>query len=382
LRGQWIHFPLKPLDLLLGLPWSFGLGVAQDAMRKLIPHPNGAGPETFASVLERSLGRTICQDFYFPYAMKIWGVPPQELSAAQAYRRVSARSLAKMARKALNSIPGLKPPGAGYFFYPRRGYGQISHAIADAAREAGAEIRLRSTVHQIQLGNPHRIEIECDGVISELDAQYVWSTIPINALARIVNPPAPPPVIEAGQQIKYRAMILIYLVLTQPQFTPFDAHYFPEVDVRLTRMSEPKNYSGLAEPADRTVLCGELPCSVGDEAWQSSDQELADLMRGSLERCGLPIEAEVLQVATRRLAYAYPIYHLGYEDAFALLDDWVAGLDRVLTFGRQGLFAHDNTHHALAMAYAAVDCLQESGAFDSTRWQQYRARFAEHVVED
>ena len=33
-------------------------------------------------------------------------------------------------------------------------------------------------------------------------------------------------------------------------------------------------------------------------------------------------------------------------------------------FGRQGLFAHDNTHHALAMAYAAVDCLREDGTFD------------------
>jgi protoporphyrinogen oxidase len=382
LRGRWIHFPLKPLDLLFGLPWSFGLGVAQDALRKFVQRASDAKYESFESVLERSLGRTICREFYFPYAIKIWGVSPRELSAIQAYRRVSAGSLAKMARKILNSVPGFKPPGAGRFFYPRHGFGQISRVLANAARTAGVEIRLGTTVHQLHLGAPHRVEVECDGEISELEAEYVWSTIPITALARIANPPAPPQVIEAGQSIKYRAMILVYLVLAQPQFTPFDAHYFPEAEVKLTRLSEPKNYSGLSEPEDRTVLCGELPCSIGDEIWQLSDDNLGSLVKEALERAGLPIQSPIRQITSKRLAYAYPIYHKGYERHFEILDEWVEGLERILTFGRQGLFAHDNTHHALAMAYAAVDCLGDSGAFDSARWGDYREVFARHIVED
>jgi protoporphyrinogen oxidase len=287
-----------------------------------------------------------------------------------------------MARKILNSVPGFKPSGAGRFFYPRRGFGQISRALANAALTAGVEIRLGTTVNQLHLGAPHRVEIECDGEISELESEYVWSTIPITTLARIANPPAPPRVIEAGRSIKYRAMILVYLVLAQSQFTPFDAHYFPEAEVKLTRLSEPKNYSGLMEPEDRTVLCGELPCSVGDEIWQLSDDQLERLVRGSLEQAGLPIQSPILRVTSKRLAYAYPIYHMGYERNFEILDEWVEGVERILTFGRQGLFAHDNTHHALAMAYAAVDCLQDTGAFDAARWSDYREVFAEHIVED
>ena len=54
----------------------------------------------------------------------------------------------------------------------------------------------------------------------------------------------------------------------------------------------------------------------------------------------------------------------------------------LLTFGRQGLFAHDNTHHALATAHAAVDCFQRDGRFDADKWQAYRRVFATHVVED
>src|SRR6185295_6202425 len=179
--------------------------------------------------------------------------------------------------------------------------------------------------------------------------------------------------------IEYRAMILIYLVLDQNQFTPFDAHYFPEAAIRLTRLSEPKNYADTTEPVGRTVLCGELPCRVGDEIWRASDEELVSIVRDSLKHCGLPISSPIVGVKTKRLSHAYPIYPKGYEKSFDLLDQWVEGLDRVLTFGRQGLFAHDNTHHALAMAYAAVDCLRESGEFDQKLWRQYRAEFATHV---
>jgi protoporphyrinogen oxidase len=286
-----------------------------------------------------------------------------------------------MARKVIGLVPGFKSPGAGRFYYPRKGYGQITTSMADAAREQGADIRLRTQVRKLRLGPPHLIEVECDGQVTLIEADHVWSTIPLNVLARITEPP-PVDVIGANEQIAYRAMILIYLVIGQRQFTPFDAHYFPEADVKITRLSEPKNYSGASEPSDRTVLCAELPCAVNDENWRASNDDLAELVRESLARCGLPIEAPVLQVTTKRLPYAYPIYSKGYEAPFTTLDKWAAGLDGVLTFGRQGLFAHDNTHHALAMAYAAVDCLRESGDFNFDQWSEYRAEFAKHVVED
>lgn len=387
LRGHWIHFPLKPVDLILRLPMSFAAGVGFDAVRKFLPVAAANGQDSFASVLERNLGSTIYRDFYHPYAKKIWGVSAEQLSAIQAYRRVSAGSLAKMVKKVLALVPGLKAPGAGRFFYPRGGFGQISQALANAAKNEGAQILHQTSVKKIHLGSPsqnspHLVEVERDGSTQLVAADYVWSTIPITSLARLVNPGAPAEVIEAGNNTKYRAMILIYLVIAQPQFTEFDAHYFPDAEVALTRISEPKNYSARTEPKDRTVLCCELPCDVNDENWRLSDEGLGQLARQALERSGLPVKAPILQVVTKRLSHAYPIYHQGYEKHFNLLDEWAAGLDRVLTFGRQGLFAHDNTHHALAMAYAAVDCLNASGRFDSARWIDYRAEFATHTVED
>lgn len=383
LQGRWIHFPLRPHDLAMRLPVSFSGKVAMDAVKKLVPkRGNGNGHASFTTVLEKGLGTTICRDFYFPYAEKIWGVPPEELSATQAHRRVSAGSLGKMIKKAVSVVPGFKTPGAGRFYYPRQGFGQISESIADAARNSGAKIELGCAVTRIELGDRHKVSFNRNGSEQTVEADHVWSTIPLTVLAKLVQPSAPAEVVAASGSISYRAMVLIYLVLERTRWTPFDAHYFPESDVKLTRLSEPKNYSCANTPRNRTVLCGELPCTVDDEVWKASDDELADLVRESLAKCGLPIESRILETATKRLPFAYPIYREGYEEAFGIQDKWAGSLERVLTFGRQGLFAHDNTHHALAMAYGAVDCLTQDGTFNAEKWRAYREEFAKHVVED
>lgn len=383
LLGKWIHFPLKPADLATRLPVAFGTGVAIDSLKKMIPHrTNGNGHESFASVLEKGLGKTICRDFYFPYARKIWGFEPAELSAIQAKKRVSAGSLAKMMKKVVGLVPGLKKSGAGRFFYPRGGYGQISECIAGKAVECGAEIRFSSSVKKVETGSTKRVTFESNGSIETIETDHIWSTIPITALINAVDPSAPQDVKDAAAKTSFRAMILVYLILDTPQFTEFDAHYLPGAEIPITRLSEPKNYSDRTEPKDKTVLCAELPCSVGDEYWSMTDEMLGDLVSESLSKSGIPIRCRIEKVVTRRLPHAYPIYKTGYERHFDIQDKWIDSLDGVLTFGRQGLFAHDNTHHALAMAYGAVDCLANDGSFDRDRWDGYRNEFEKHVVED
>jgi protoporphyrinogen oxidase len=177
-------------------------------------------------------------------------------------------------------------------------------------------------------------------------------------------------------------MILIYLTLEQRQYSEYDAHYFPEARIAKSRLSEPKNYSAAEAPRDRTVLCAELPCQVDSQYWRMSDDQLGQLVSEALSDAGLPAKARISGVVIRRLAHAYPLYTAGYEERFARLESWFKQFARLLTFGRQGLFAHDNTHHALYMAYSAVDCLDASGCFDDDRWTRFRKEFEAHVVED
>jgi protoporphyrinogen oxidase len=381
LRGRWVHFPLKPLDLLMHLPPSFVAGVMLDVARKRV---NGSGGEpSFASVLEKGLGRTICRDFYFPYAGKIWGLPPDDLDAEQARRRVSNGSLGKMVRRVAGAIPGFKKPGAGRFFYPRHGYGQISEAYRAAVIAAGVTIELDANVSAVQVENDRvtGVTVGQAGAERFVPATHVLSTIPLPILARLIRGHGTPTPVASAAGLKHRSMVLIYLTLAADRFTEFDAHYFPEAQIRITRLSEPKNYSLTVRPG-RTVLCAELPCALGGDEWQMTDQELGALVCRDLEHAGLGPLPPVVEVQAQRLPHAYPLYTKGYRRAFEELDRWVAGIGGLVTFGRQGLFVHDNTHHTMAMAYALIDAFDDNAVLDPDRWARARAGFEAHVVED
>jgi len=189
-------------------------------------------------------------------------------------------------------------------------------------------------------------------------------------------------VLEEAAAISFRGMILIYLLLDQDRFGSYDAYYFPEEAIPISRLSEPKNFASRSEPRGRTVLCAELPSDPGRPEWEMSDTELGRRVSDWLKQAGLPRPAKILNVVTRRLSHAYPLYLRNYEKYFHTMDQWLAGIEGVLTFGRQGLFAHDNTHHALAMGLAAARCLSPEGKFDRARWAKYREEFKTHVVED
>jgi protoporphyrinogen oxidase len=381
LRGKWLHFPIQTLDLLKRLDKGFALGMARDMVMRKLRTPADGGGDSFASVLWANLGPTMSRHFYFPYARKMWGREPEELSGIQARKRVSAGSFGKLIKRLL------KPVGGGNYYYMRQGYGQISAAYADRARSLGAALDLGWAVTRLEPspepGYTWRVTAERtgSGEARTIDADFVWSTIPIPLLARAMQPPPHPAVLDAAARIHYRAMVLVYVQLPVQQYTTTDAHYFPEENVRVTRLSEPKNYFRLTEPRGTTVLCGEYPCQIDDELWSASDDALAARMASDAATAGIPFPAAPIAVHVRRLRQAYPIYLKGYEVPFGALDEWAMSLPHLLVYGRQGLFAHDNTHHALYMAYSAVECL-EGMTFDLEKWAGFRKVFATHVVED
>ena len=189
-------------------------------------------------------------------------------------------------------------------------------------------------------------------------AGHVFSTVPLPVLARLAGAPVPP------TGLAFRAMVLVYLVHAGGRWTGYDAHYLPGPQTRVTRLSEPANYRvSPDDPADRSVLCAEIPCAVGDPVWTSTPDDLAELVRDGLRASGLP-GVRLGGVEVRRLPHVYPVYEIGYADRLRPLDEWVDGLDRVTTFGRLGLFAHDNTHHAMAEALDAVAALRPDGTRD------------------
>jgi protoporphyrinogen oxidase len=365
---RWVGFPLRTTELARTLPPRALARIARDAATRPFTRPD---PRSYASLLVTTLGPELYNAVYGPYAEKLWGLPGRDIDAEQARRRVSAGGVWGIARTVLRRGPA----GQGQVFhYPRRGFGQIVDVLADAAVQAGARIETGAEVTGVRAGPDGVAVSTTDG--TTVRCGHVFSTVPLPVLARLAGGPQP----AAG--LGFRAMVLAYLVHEGARWTRYDAHYLPGPATPVTRVSEPTNYRvSSADPTDRTVLCAEIPCAVGDPVWTAGPDRLAALVRDGLRAGGLP-PVTLGGVEVRRLPHVYPVYDIGYADRLRPLEAWADGLDRVTTFGRLGLFAHDNSHHAMAEALDAVAALRPDNTRDPARWAAARARFATHVVED
>jgi protoporphyrinogen oxidase len=364
--GGWVAFPPSPVGLARTLPPRVTAQLVRDLATAPARRPRA---DTFAEVVRAGVGPALGEHIYYPYARKLWGTAPEDLSGEQARRRISAPSPLAIARRAL------RRGRHAHFFYPRRGFGQIAEALSAAAVDAGAEVRTSAEVTSVDASG--RIHVAGGDT---LDAGVVLSTIPLAALARLVRPTAPAAVIDATNELRSRAMVLVYLVLDHAPWTAFDAHYLPGLDLLAARVSEPRNYRDGDDPPDRTVLCAEVPCWPDDDTWHAPAAALASRVVDDLGRLGLP-PARPVEFEVRRVPSVYPVYRVGFEPGLAAIEQWLDAHPALVTLGRQGLFAHDNTHHTLEMAWSAVDCVRD-GTFDRTGWSEARARFRTHVVED
>ena len=369
---KWVTFPLSFTNLIKSLPPKTVLSLFKDSLTSPFKQPK---EETFAEHIKAGLGPKVFDLIYGPYAKKLWGKPAEELHSDLAKKRVSASSHLEILKKLVLSTMrnGQK------FFYPRNGYGQICERLAEEAQNKGAKFFFDTEIDSIDLSSPNHAITETKDEIFE--SKRIWSTAPFGSLAKMLSPSPPPEIIESLNQLNYRAMVLVYLICDHKRLTEFDAHYFPETDTPISRISEPKNYRDTSDPDDFTIICCEVPCWEGDEIWLASNEELGDLMIESLARQGLP-KINLLGTETRRLPKVYTIYDLGYKEKFEDLVDWSTKQSRLTIFGRQGLFAPDNLHHALSMGYAAANALQPDGSFDQDFWQSSLEQFQTHVVED
>lgn len=369
LHGRWVGFPLRPSDMARSLPPGFALRAARDTVLRPLRSTTG---DSFEAAITARLGPTVAREFYVPYARKLYGIEAAELTSELADLRAPMRSPLKVMTAALRAR-------SRSFFYPRRGFGQISERLSEAAVEAGADLLLSHRVERL-VEKEDRVEVACAGTVTAAD--LVLSTMPLPGLVAALDPSPAAEVVEAVARLRVRAVTFVYLAIPRDYYTPFDTHFFPEDGMHISRISEPKHYrSSGDDPVGQTVLCAEIPCDVGDRIWAASTEDLEALVKDELGRAGLSDPAPIA-VEIRRLPNVYPVWDRAGQPARELVNDWGRRLGRVVTFGRQGIGIQNSTHHALAMGAAAAAAVSSDGCFDRSLWEQSLEQFATHFVED
>ncbi len=367
---EWLTLPPRADELARRLPPSLLLQLARDSALSAFRRGDAG---TYASAVRSQVGPALYDRVYRPLAQKIWGMPGEQISSDHARRQTARLGAWRIAARAVARTGRKRSSGTGGYFYPRTGFGQLVEGLASAATDAGVEIRCEAEVDRIRV-TEDEVEVSTqDGDV--VTGGLVFSTLPLPVLARISRPAPSLTSIESSARLRYRAMLLVYVVHEGGQWSPHDSHDIPDPRTPVVRISEPTNYrDNPADPPERSVLCAEIPCAMTDEVWGLDDESLADLVDETLGMTGLP-GVNRSHVETRRIGQVYPIYRAGYENDFGDVDTWARMIRRVVTLGRQGLFVLDNIDQALLMAYDAVDAIRDDGRFDRYAWTVARERF-------
>ena len=385
-QGKYFEYPIKIGEILfgLGIPQTVQFGASFAASMV-----SSQSEETYKGYLEKRFGRKIYETIFRDLAQKVWG-DPETLDAELAKARLAAKSLPEMVSKLLLPQSGGREISAKVFYYPKFGIGQLSDEMAHAVEKKGGTIFLSSQPSKIQLqdGKAKSISFSVKGSKGDAESQvvepeFVFSTIPLSDLVSLFSPKAPEEVLNAASRLKYRSLILLYVIARKERLFDDSFIFFPEKEFVFNRLSEQKGFSEYCGPKETTVLCAEISTDAGSRLYEASDKEIFEFAWPSLEKTGFIERKDVASFFTKRSKRVYPVYDLGFKKNLRTVLDWLDGIENLFTLGRQGLFNYNNTDHCVDMALSAFDNLKVNGMRRSLpAWKKERERFENYVIVD
>lgn len=354
MQGKFFHYPLKAQNVLANMPKGLLLKAGWDyvAIRMLqwfkkIPDDN------FENWVVKRFGRTLYEIFFGTYTSKAWKMPCSEISADWASQRISQANLWDTVKKTL------RPPRDGEvrslvseFWYPAHGgIGQIGRKYAEKIVQMGGTLHLEAPLERIEIeGNlAKRVAFVKDGREHVIECDEIVNTIPLSRALESFRPGIGPEVHAAIANLRYSAIVFLYIEVDEPTVSPDHWVYLPEKHLTIHRISEFKNFSDDSAPGDKTVVCCEITCRVGDEHWTLDLESGSRIAIRDLETLGLVKPGTARGIDITRLPYAYPVYDLTYKENLEVLKKAAKRVSNFQTTGRQGLYRYNNMDHSIAM---------------------------------
>ena len=352
--GRLLHYPLEFSNALSNLGILESTKIVLSYLKaRFWPHRE---EKTFEQWVTNRLGRRLYESFFRPYTEKVWGIPCTEIEADWAAQRIQGLSLRTALANALFGT-GAADTLISEFQYPVLGPGMMWERFREVVESLGAEVRLRTKVVQLEMQR-HRVETVVarhDQNEVEIAGEQYISSMPLNELLAAISPPPPEDVLEAARRLRYRAFVLVGLILDRGDLFPDHWIYVHNPDVRVGRLQNFKNWSAAMVPDQgKTSLGLEYFCDEGDEIWAMPDQQLIDLAAAELVRLGLADSGEVVGGVVFRQPKAYPVYDRGYRERLEVIQRFLATVDNLQTIGRSGTHRYNNMDHSMLSGMAAA----------------------------
>ncbi len=370
LKGKYLSFPPKLSQILTRLNPIIGIKSGISIILSKFKKYEGTSYETR---LRKSFGDTLYNLIFRDIAYKVWG-DPKTLTEELAIKRVPLKSFGELIRSVLFGVK--EKESAEHFYYPKDGLWVVSDNLKNEIEKNNGSIVLNEEIKHINLKNGLVENLELHNG-TKVKTDYLVSTIHLHTFLPLINPKPPEEVFNAVNQLKYRDLKVLFLVINKERALNDSWIFFPEKKYMFSRISEQKAFSEYTSPKDKTVIMVEIPT---DDSIQITEEEIMKEIVPQLEELNIAKKEEIEEHFIRKARRVYPIYHIDYKKHLRVIFDYLATIKNVKSFGRQGLFNYNNIDHCLDMAMRVGKHIDEKKS--DKEWEELLEYFDSYMIVD
>lgn len=305
--------------------------------------------ENFEDWVKANYGITLYDIIFKDYTEKVWGKSCKELSSSWASKRIGKVSLFNFFKDTFMCDDSPKEK-AHYFHFPREGIGHLIESL---------EQKLKDTCRiykQIQLekflardNKLNSLYFTLNGYPIEISFKYVFSSIPVIELLKIIPRHLESEFLNVEAEIQYRSLIMVSIVVNKKYISNWHWCYFPSKEVIFSRIYQPKFWSKAMVADDKkTLVCAEIFCNYGDSYWIMDENDLLEYVKKGLRRAGLIGCNDIISdIFTIKIKYAYPLLQCGVERYLNSINKMLNSFKNLRLIGRSGTHSYFDMEECL-----------------------------------
>ncbi len=323
-------------------------------------------------------GKKLYSMFFEHYTENLWGRHPRDIDPSWGAQRVKGLSIVAIIKDVFSKML----PGSGKrhvetsliesFSYPKLGPGELWDVTAADIEKMGGEIIKEARAVGVRTdasrGEAVSVTYRKAGVETDLDADYVISSMPIKDLVAGMND-VPRGIAEIAADLPYRDYMTLGILVpkinlknetrirTVSNIVPDNWVYVHERSVKLGRFQIYNNWSPyLVKDLKNTLWIGlEYFANEGDKLWSLSDEQFTRFAISEVVKMGL-IDSpdDVMDSHVERVKKAYPAYFDSYDRIDEVVS-YLNGFKNLYCVGRNGQHRYNNIDHSMMTSFLTVD---------------------------
>jgi protoporphyrinogen oxidase len=384
-KGKLYDYPLKASNALRNLGPAEALLCVLSYLWVRVRPPKDQ--TTFEGWTAARFGWRLYRIFFKTYTEKVWGRPAAQIQADWAAQRIKNLNLLNAVLNSLLPRRNQKDIASliEEFQYPKYGPGMMWETAARTIQERGGRVVLEEKVKTVHrepgrgavavttevtggygagAGAPGATRTDLGGT-HRYEADHVVSSMALPSLVLAMDPPAPREVQDAARALEFRDFLTVALVVPEEFGFPDNWIYIHQPEVNVGRIQNFGSWSPYLVKEGRTCLGLEYFVSVGDEVWNSRDEDLIELGKRELASLGLVDPDRVERGFVVRMPKAYPVYDGKYAAAVEVIRGWLeAEVPNVHPVGRNGMHRYNNQDHSMLTAMLTAENIATGSRHD------------------